>query len=153
MPNFASAMMDPLEAGERVLNGVVNNDLFILSHPEFKAGMQERFDADHGCPPPRSRRRSRRRVSTYESRVLRCGIYEREIEHRKVHAQRAIAASETLRVLFSLSTGALRMWVARILIASVLGLSAVGIFSAFSLLVEDILQIEGESEAGESEDL
>ncbi|HVY80680.1 MAG TPA: SDR family oxidoreductase, partial [Steroidobacteraceae bacterium] len=37
--------MDPLEAGERVLNGVVNNDLFILSHPEFKAGMQERFDA------------------------------------------------------------------------------------------------------------
>ena len=38
-------MMEPLEAGERVLNGVRNNDLFIFSHPEFKDGMQERFNA------------------------------------------------------------------------------------------------------------
>src|SRR4030095_6384049 len=48
--------MDPLEAGERVMNGVVNNDLFIFSHPEFKPGMKERFDAilrsqpTHRCP-------------------------------------------------------------------------------------------------------
>lgn len=28
--------MDPLEAGERVLEGVRRNDLYILSHPEFK---------------------------------------------------------------------------------------------------------------------
>ena len=40
-----SLMMDPLEAGERVLNGVKNNDLFIFTHPEFKPGMKERFDA------------------------------------------------------------------------------------------------------------
>ena len=46
-----SAMMDPLEAGERVMNGVVNNDLFILSHPEFKAGMKERFDAIMASTP------------------------------------------------------------------------------------------------------
>jgi len=32
------APVDPLAAGERVMNGVVNNDLFILSHPEFKPG-------------------------------------------------------------------------------------------------------------------
>src|SRR5690606_39557444 len=50
-PNFMSAMMDPLEAGERVLNGVVHNDLFILSHPEFKPGMQERFDAIMASTP------------------------------------------------------------------------------------------------------
>jgi NAD(P)-dependent dehydrogenase (short-subunit alcohol dehydrogenase family) len=75
--------MDPLEAGERVLNGVVNNDLFILSHPEFKPGMQERFDAimlstpavETPIPEPRVR---------YERVVLRCGIYPREIDHRKV---------------------------------------------------------------------
>jgi NAD(P)-dependent dehydrogenase (short-subunit alcohol dehydrogenase family) len=73
--------MDPLEAGERVLNGVVNNDLFILSHPEFSPGMKERFDAimlstptiEESIPAPRI---------GYERVVLRCGIYEREIQHR-----------------------------------------------------------------------
>src|SRR6185437_1699428 len=44
-PRFGMYSMDPLEAGNRVLDGVVNNDLFILSHPEFAPGMQERFDA------------------------------------------------------------------------------------------------------------
>ena len=80
---FGSAAMDPLEAGERVLNGVVNNDLFILSHPEFKPGMQERFDAimastptvEAPIPPARA---------AYERMVLSCGIYPREIEHRRV---------------------------------------------------------------------
>ena len=80
-----SVSMEPLEAGWRVLNGVVNNDLFILSHPEFKPGMQERFDAimastppvepDAPIPPLRVQ---------YERGVIRCGIYPREIAHRKV---------------------------------------------------------------------
>jgi NADP-dependent 3-hydroxy acid dehydrogenase YdfG len=39
-----AAGMDPLEAGECVLQGVRNNDLFIFSHPEFAFGMRERFD-------------------------------------------------------------------------------------------------------------
>jgi NAD(P)-dependent dehydrogenase (short-subunit alcohol dehydrogenase family) len=39
-----AAGMDPLEAGECVLEGVRNNDLFIFSHPEFGPGMRERFD-------------------------------------------------------------------------------------------------------------
>jgi NAD(P)-dependent dehydrogenase (short-subunit alcohol dehydrogenase family) len=79
MPNVG---MDPLEAGERVLNGVVNNDLFILSHPEFKPGMQERFDAIMVSTPPVEAPIAEQRVA-YERMVLRCGIYEREIEHRK----------------------------------------------------------------------
>ena len=74
--------MDPLEAGERVLNGVLNNDLFILSHPEFKAGMQERFDAIMLSTPKVEEPIPAPRVS-YERVVLRCGIYPREIEHRK----------------------------------------------------------------------
>ena len=74
--------MDPLEAGERVLNGVVNNDLFILSHPEFKAGMQERFDAIMLSTPTVEEPIPAPRVA-YERVVLRCGIYPREIEHRK----------------------------------------------------------------------
>ena len=82
-PRFMSASMEPLEAGERVMNGVVNNDLFILSHPEFKAGMQERFDAIMDSTPSVETPIPQPRID-YERVVLRCGIYEREIEHRKV---------------------------------------------------------------------
>lgn len=82
-PNFMAALMDPLEAGERVLNGVVNNDLFIFSHPEFKPGMKERFDAIMASTPPIEEPIPQARID-YEARVLRCGIYPREIEHRKI---------------------------------------------------------------------
>ena len=40
-----TAAMDPLEAGRCVLHGVRRNDLFIFSHPEFREGMRERFEA------------------------------------------------------------------------------------------------------------
>jgi NAD(P)-dependent dehydrogenase (short-subunit alcohol dehydrogenase family) len=75
--------MDPLEAGERVLNGVVNNDLFILSHPEFKPGIKERFEAIMLSTPSVEAPIPSERVG-YEKVVLRCGIYPREIDHRKV---------------------------------------------------------------------
>ena len=75
--------MDPLEAGERVLNGVVNNDLFILSHPEFKPGIQQRFQAIMLSTPSLETPIPPARIE-YEKRVLRCGIYPREIQHRKV---------------------------------------------------------------------
>jgi len=39
------AGMDPLEAARIVLAGIRNNDLFILSHPEFGPGLQERMEA------------------------------------------------------------------------------------------------------------
>ncbi len=74
--------MDPLEAGERVLNGVVNNDLFILSHPEFSPGMKERFDAVMLSTPEIEGPIPAPRIG-YERVVLRCGVYEREIQHRK----------------------------------------------------------------------
>jgi NAD(P)-dependent dehydrogenase (short-subunit alcohol dehydrogenase family) len=37
--------MDPTEVGERVLRGIRRNDLFIISHPEFREGLQARCDA------------------------------------------------------------------------------------------------------------
>jgi NAD(P)-dependent dehydrogenase (short-subunit alcohol dehydrogenase family) len=37
--------MDPFECGERVLAGVRRNDLYILTHPEFRPGLEERFQA------------------------------------------------------------------------------------------------------------
>jgi NAD(P)-dependent dehydrogenase (short-subunit alcohol dehydrogenase family) len=36
--------MSAEEAGERVLNGVRRNDLFILTHPEFREGVRERSE-------------------------------------------------------------------------------------------------------------
>ncbi|HTY51179.1 MAG TPA: SDR family NAD(P)-dependent oxidoreductase [Steroidobacteraceae bacterium] len=77
-----AAGMDPLEAGARVLNGVVNNDLFILSHPEFKQGMQERFSAILASDPPMEVPYPRARVEA-EAPILHTGIYRREILHRR----------------------------------------------------------------------
>ncbi len=36
--------MSPVEAGERVLAGVRRNDLFVLTHPEFRDGVAERAE-------------------------------------------------------------------------------------------------------------
>ncbi len=75
--------MDPLEAGKRVLNGVIHNDLFILTHPEYMPGTDQRFEAmldsepvDEIPPPPAARVKG-------ETPVLHCGIYKREIAHRR----------------------------------------------------------------------
>jgi hypothetical protein len=65
-----------------VLNGVIHNDLFILTHPEYMPGTQQRFEAMlvsepvEATPPPETRVRG-------EARVLHCGIYNREIAHRR----------------------------------------------------------------------
>jgi NADP-dependent 3-hydroxy acid dehydrogenase YdfG len=37
--------MDPFECGERMLRGVRANDLYIFTHPEFRDGVAERFEA------------------------------------------------------------------------------------------------------------
>ena len=72
--------MDPLEAGERVLNGVVHNDLFILTHPEYMPGTQLRFDAMLESEPDETAPEARAKG---EARVLHAGIYPREIAHRQ----------------------------------------------------------------------
>jgi len=36
--------MDPVECGQRVVRGIRRNDLYIFTHPEFKAGAKERMD-------------------------------------------------------------------------------------------------------------
>ncbi len=83
--NFASTegasslMMDPLEAGERVLHGVKNNDLFILTHPEFAPGMKERFDAILASAPQESLNEARAKAQT---RVLTSPAYAFEVKHR-----------------------------------------------------------------------
>jgi short-subunit dehydrogenase len=43
--DLMAAAMDALEAGEKVLAGVRNNDLYILSHGEFATAVRERGEA------------------------------------------------------------------------------------------------------------
>jgi short-subunit dehydrogenase len=51
--------MEPLECGERVLAGIVNNDLYIITHPEFRNIFTARGEAvlaaipDYEPPPKR----------------------------------------------------------------------------------------------------
>lgn len=65
-----------------MLNGVIHNDLFILTHPEYMPGTKLRFDAMlvsepvEATPPPETRVKG-------ETRVLHAGIYPREIAHRQ----------------------------------------------------------------------
>jgi NAD(P)-dependent dehydrogenase (short-subunit alcohol dehydrogenase family) len=75
----AANSMDPLEAGERVLNGVVNNDLFIFSHPEFGPGMKQRFDAIMASLPQDGFPEARARAQTV---VLTSPAYVPEAAHR-----------------------------------------------------------------------
>jgi len=44
-PMDADGYMEPLEVGERVLRGIKRNDLFIMSHPEFREGIIARNEA------------------------------------------------------------------------------------------------------------
>jgi NAD(P)-dependent dehydrogenase (short-subunit alcohol dehydrogenase family) len=80
-PRRPSVMMSPLEAGERVLNGVRNNDLFIFSHPEFKDGMQERFDAYMASVPEEAPPPERAKA---EQILAHCPIYPLESAHRRL---------------------------------------------------------------------
>ncbi len=59
MPDFSKIFMDPVEMGERVVRGIRRNDLFIITHPEFKAGWKARNEAImRACPdePPNKER-------------------------------------------------------------------------------------------------
>ena len=50
-PRDPVVWMDPMETGERVVRGIRNNDLFIITHPEFKAGFNARHEAImRACP-------------------------------------------------------------------------------------------------------
>ncbi len=44
-PPSSGITMEPVEVGERVLRGILRNDLYIITHPEFREGLQARNDA------------------------------------------------------------------------------------------------------------
>jgi NAD(P)-dependent dehydrogenase (short-subunit alcohol dehydrogenase family) len=78
MRRFAAVGMEPLEAGRLVLAGVRHNDLYILSHGEFRGVMRERAEALMAslptAPPPPARAALTRTYTTT--------IYARERDWR-----------------------------------------------------------------------
>ncbi len=87
-PEQAGPGMDPLEAGEWVLRGMRNNDLYILSHPEFEQSIRDRCEAllaslPHGEPPvPQAR-------LDEERDVLRPPMYVMERDRRLLERTQA----------------------------------------------------------------
>jgi hypothetical protein len=73
-------------AARYVLNGILNNDLFIVAEPEYKAGVEARCNAllESMNPfkplPP----------ELYKGNVLRTPIYVQEVAHRKATQKREI---------------------------------------------------------------
>jgi NAD(P)-dependent dehydrogenase (short-subunit alcohol dehydrogenase family) len=43
--DFSKMLMTAEECGERVVRGIRRNDLYILTHPEFRQSMQDKFEA------------------------------------------------------------------------------------------------------------
>ena len=79
---YSDGAMDPLECGRKVLRGVRRNDLFIITHPEYGQGIEDRCEAltlsiptgDEPAPPARV---------AIEERVLTAQIYIDEIRRLK----------------------------------------------------------------------
>jgi NAD(P)-dependent dehydrogenase (short-subunit alcohol dehydrogenase family) len=80
---------DPLVVARFVLNGILNNDLYIVAQPEYRAGVEARCNAllDSMVPfkplPPELMR----------GNVYRTPIFQQEIAHRKATQSRDIAGT------------------------------------------------------------
>ncbi len=70
--------MDPEEVGERVLRGIRRGDLFILSHPEFREGMQARHDALMRAIPDEPVNEQRKEVLKTFGTLLYNPIYDKQ---------------------------------------------------------------------------
>ena len=68
--------MDPVEAGQIVLEGIRNNDVWILSHPEFGPGLKERAEALLAAIP-QGRKPPPERLAT-EGATMHNSLYVRE---------------------------------------------------------------------------
>jgi NAD(P)-dependent dehydrogenase (short-subunit alcohol dehydrogenase family) len=86
---IATRPQDPLVIARLVLDGILNNDLFIVAQPEYRAGVEARCNAllDSMVPfkplPPELSR----------GNVYRTPIFQQEIAHRKATQKRDIAGT------------------------------------------------------------
>ncbi|MEJ1966828.1 MAG: SDR family NAD(P)-dependent oxidoreductase [Gammaproteobacteria bacterium] len=86
---FAMRPQDPLVVARLVLDGILNNDLYIVAQPEYHAGVEARSNAllesmvaFKPLPP-----------ALYSGNVYRTPIFQQEIAHRKATQKRDIAGT------------------------------------------------------------
>jgi NAD(P)-dependent dehydrogenase (short-subunit alcohol dehydrogenase family) len=77
-PRDPAVWMDPLETGERVMRGIKNNDLFIMTHPEFKAAYNARHEAIMRACPDEPRNQKRWDIIRNYGTVIYNDIYDRQ---------------------------------------------------------------------------
>jgi NAD(P)-dependent dehydrogenase (short-subunit alcohol dehydrogenase family) len=78
--------MDPLVAARFVLNGILNNDLYIVAEPEYRAGVEARCNALLESMTPFKPLPA----ELYGPGIYRTQIYLQEIAHRKATQTRDI---------------------------------------------------------------
>jgi hypothetical protein len=79
--------MSALEAGQRVLQGIRNNDLYIFSHPEYEQAIRDRNDALLASIPSGAAEQSSARHAL--ARLARNAIYQVE-DQRKPRAREGL---------------------------------------------------------------
>ncbi len=77
-PVDTSVYMDPLEMGERVLRAIKRNDLFIITHPEFRDGIVARNEALLRAVPDEPPNQKRHEVLKAFGTLLYNPIYEKQ---------------------------------------------------------------------------
>jgi NAD(P)-dependent dehydrogenase (short-subunit alcohol dehydrogenase family) len=78
MPDLKDVFMDPVETGERVVRGILNNDLFIITHPEFKEGFNIRNEAIMKACPDEPVNQKRKDVVKMFGTLIYNPIYEKQ---------------------------------------------------------------------------
>jgi len=71
-------LMDPLEVGERVFRGIKRNDLFIMSHPEFREGIEARNQALLRSLPDEPTNKKRIAIMKKTETLLYNPIYDKQ---------------------------------------------------------------------------
>jgi NAD(P)-dependent dehydrogenase (short-subunit alcohol dehydrogenase family) len=77
-PGDPVVWMDPLETGERVERGIKNNDLFIMTHPEFKATYNARHQAIMRACPDEPRNEKRWEIIKDYGTVIYNDLYDKQ---------------------------------------------------------------------------
>jgi NAD(P)-dependent dehydrogenase (short-subunit alcohol dehydrogenase family) len=76
--DMKDVIMDPVETGERVIRGIRNNDLFIITHPEWKDGFKARNEAIIRAIPDEPRNEKRWQVIKNFGTIIYNDIYDKQ---------------------------------------------------------------------------
>ena len=76
--DFKKTIMDPVETGERTLRAIKDNDLFIITHPEWKAGFKSRGDAIIRAIPDEPRNEERWAIIKNFGTIIYNDIYDKQ---------------------------------------------------------------------------